>query len=497
MLKIKSQGLPLTAAIKIPVPITPPITNHVATAQYNFMQPILPGLVFDSSAVYKDWIVLICMPVLTCTNPTFIVWKTMLKVFWSFWSLSMLALIASPSAADGEDWPEFRGPTGQGISAERNLPVEWSDDARGTSKNIVWKTSIPGEGWSSPVLREGRIYLTIAVGKEDGANHGLKAICVEAAMGRILWTVEVFTPEDFVRIHTKNSHASPTPLVEGERLYVHFGHLGTACLDLTGKVLWRNNSLAYPPVHGSGCSPILADDALIFSCDGASDPFVVALDKNNGKVLWKVNRETDAKKTFSFCTPLLITVNGQKQAISPGSNVVCAYDPKTGREIWRVHYEGYSVVPRPVFGRGLIFISTGFDRPVVMAIRPDGNGDVTKTHVAWTNAKGAPNTPSMLLVRDELYLLSDAGIASCLDAKSGKTHWQERIGGNCSASPVLADGRIYFQNEEGLGVVIKAGREFQKLASNPLNERTLASYAVGDGAFFIRSEKHLYRIQRQ
>jgi outer membrane protein assembly factor BamB len=413
------------------------------------------------------------------------------------WTLLMAAFVLAESTAHGEDWPEFRGPTGQGISKGRDLPVEWSDGSNGASKNIDWKTPIAGEGWSSPVLRDGRIYLTTAAPQAGSAKRSLRVICLEAASGKNVWNVEAFAPDSSTPIHSKNSHASPTPLIEGDRLFVHFGHQGAACLDLTGKIVWRNNRLAYPPVHGGGGSPILAGDALVFSCDGASDPFVVALDKSNGKVLWKVNRESDAKKKFSFSTPLLITVKGQPQVISPGSNVVCAYDPQTGREIWRVRYEGYSVVPRPVFGHGLVYISTSFDRPTVMAIRPDGTGDVTATHVAWTNAKGAPNTPSLLLVGDELYMLSDAGIASCLDAKTGKAHWQERIGGNCSASPVYADGRIYFQNEEGLGVVIEAGKEFRKLAGNPLNERTLASYAVGDGALFIRSEKHLYRVQKR
>jgi outer membrane protein assembly factor BamB len=298
-----------------------------------------------------------------------------------------------------------------------------------------------------------------------------------------------------LRIHSKNSHASPTPLIADRRVYVHFGHQGTACLDLDGKVLWRSASLSYPPVHGSGGSPILAGDALVFSCDGASDPFVVALDKNTGNVLWKTARNTTAKKTFSFSTPLLITVNGRQQVISPGSGMVGAFDPKTGQEIWRVRYgEGYSVIPRPVFGQGLAFIATGFDQPMVMAIRPGGQGDVTETHVAWTLKKSAPNTPSLVLAGEKLYMVSDGGIASCVDAKTGRVHWQERIGGNYSASPIHAGGRIYFQNEEGTGVVVKASEEFQKLASNTLSERTLASYAVADEALFIRTDKHLYKV---
>jgi len=214
---------------------------------------------------------------------------------------------------------------------------------------------------------------------------------------------------------------------------------------------------------------------------------VAALNKNTGEVLWKFNRITDAKKKFSFSTPLL--VNGQ--VITVGSGAVFALDPKTGKELWHVPFtEAYSVVPRPVFGHGLIFISTGFDRPVVMAIRPAAN----KADVVWTLSRGAPNTPSLLLAGDELYMVSDAGIASCVDARTGKVHWQDRVGGNHSASPVYADGKIYLQSEEGKGVVLKAGKQFLKIAENSLDEQTLASYAVGDDALFIRTAEHLYCI---
>lgn len=401
-----------------------------------------------------------------------------------------LALLSAAASYAASDWPEFRGPTGQGLAATTRLPLEWS-----STRNVAWKQSIPGHGWSSPALKDGRVFLTSAVGGESGSTMSLHALCLDENSGKILWDIEVFGGAQATRIHTKNSHASPTPLVADGRVYVHFGHQGTACLDLDGKVIWRQTSLSYPPVHGSGGSPVLAGNALIFSCDGGSDPFVVALDKSTGKVLWKIKRDTAAKKTFSFSTPLLITVNGQPQVISAGSGVVCALDPKTGREIWRARYgEGYSVVPRPVFGHGLLFIATGFDAPTVIAVRPDGQGDVTDTHIAWTLKKGAPNTPSLLLVGEELYMVSDGGIASCVDAKTGRVHWQERIGGNYSASPIHAGGRIYFQNEEGTGVVVKAGKEFEKLASNALGERTLASYAVGDEALFIRADQHLYKV---
>lgn len=394
---------------------------------------------------------------------------------------------ATVSLTAAPDWPQFRGPDGDGHSLAKNLPITWD-----ATKNVAWKTEVPGKGWSSPALHQGRLYLTTAV--EAGADLSLRVLSHDAATGKELWNTEVIVSPP-VKHHAKNSQASPTPLVEGGRLYVHFGHYGTACLDLTGKILWKQTELKYSPVHGNGGSPILVGNALIFSADGSNDPSVIALDKATGKVLWKVKRETTAKRLFSFSTPTLITVNGQPQLITPGSGVVCALDPKTGAELWRCRYgEGYSVIPKPVYGHGLLFLSSGYDKPVLHAIRADGKGDVTDTHIAWKLEKGAPHTPSPLLVGNELYVVSDGGIASCLDAKSGQVHWSERVPGNYSASPLLADGKIYLQNETGTGVVLKPGKTFEKLAENSLGEKTLASYAVTDGALFIRSDKHLYRI---
>jgi outer membrane protein assembly factor BamB len=408
--------------------------------------------------------------------------------------LLLAALAATRSSASGESWPEFRGPTGQGLVPAGRLPIEWSP-----TKNVVWKQAIAGKGWSSPVLAEGRLYLTssIPVSGNAGTDQSLRALCLDAASGKILWQREVFRQNGAKApaIHVKNSHASPTPLLHGRHLYLHFGHQGTACLDLAGNVRWRNTSLAYAPVHGNGGSPIVVDDTLIFSCDGAENPFVVGLACGSGEVVWKTERRTNASRTFSFSTPLLIEVNGHKQVISPGSNLVAAYDPRTGQEIWRVRYEGYSLIPRPVFGHGLVFVSTGYNTPSLLAIRPDGKGDATDTHVAWMLRRGAPHTPSPLLVGEELYLVSDNGTATCLDARTGKVHWQERLRGAFSASPLGGDGKIYFQSEQGVGFVIRASRQFEQLARNDLNERTLASYAVLEGALFIRTEKHLYRIQ--
>lgn len=396
------------------------------------------------------------------------------------------------SAAETE-WPQFRGPTGQGISAAANLPVEWD-----ATTNVAWKVEMPGRGWSSPMVSRGRIYLTSAVSAEAGADPALHALCIDAADGRVIWNTEVFCPDASrsAAMHRKNSPASPTPIIAAERLFVHFGHMGTAALDLSGNVVWRQSELAYLPVHGAGGSPALVDGALVFSADGADDPFVAAIEAETGAIRWKTPRNSPARKQFSFSTPLAIDVSGAQQVISPGSGFVGAYDPRDGRELWRVGYgEGYSVVPRPVFAHGLLFVSSGFDQAVLHAIWPDGAaGDATATHIAWSHRKGVPHTPSMLVAGDELYFVSDAGIATCADARTGEVHWTERLGGDFSASPIVAEGRIYFQNELGVGSVVRASKAFEVLAKNDLGERTLASPAAIDGALVIRSERHLWKI---
>src|SRR5262245_13506217 len=324
-------------------------------------------------------------------------------------AISLTALAALVGASLAGDWPQFRGPTGQGLAKDEKIVTQWSDH-----KNVAWKKDIPGSGWSSPVLVGGKIYLTSAVPIKDSRDLSLRALCLDTKDGKVLWDNEVFrqNARRAPRIHTKNSHASPTPIVEGERLYVHFGHQGTACLTLSGKELWRNTDLSYSPVHGNGGSPALVDGLLVFSTDGANIRQVVALDAKSGKLKWKKDRSGEPDRNFSFSTPLVIDVGGKKQIISPASDMVAAYDPATGDEIWKATYTGYSVIPRPVYGHGMVFLSTGYDSPEFLAIDASGKGDVTKTHVKWRLDKGAPHTPSPLLVGDELYMVSDAGVAS-------------------------------------------------------------------------------------
>jgi outer membrane protein assembly factor BamB len=408
--------------------------------------------------------------------------------------LGTLTFFASFSAAAAaENWPEFRGPTGQGVSSERDVPVEWAED-----KNVGWKTEMPG-GWSSPIYWEGRLFLSAAVPFDGGQpnDQHLAALCLDAASGKVLWQKTLFEQrhEDVQGIHDKNSHASPTPLTDGRRLFVHFGPHGTACLTLDGEVTWTRRDLKYDPRHGGGNSPVLVNDLLFLNCDGHDTQFVVALDAETGEDRWRKHRPPlRGEKGFAFGTPLLIEVEGRKQIVSPAADRVVAYDPERGEELWRFEYDGYSIVPRPVFGHGLVYLSTSYDDPMFYALRPSGGKE---PEVAWSTKKGAPGTPSPLLVGDEIYFVDDRGIATCADANTGKAHWIERLGGNYSASPVFAGGHIYFQNEDGGTIVIDPGKEFQTVARNSLPGRTLASYAVADSSIFLRTDTHLYRLQQQ
>ncbi len=407
--------------------------------------------------------------------------------------LAVLCLVlGSAPMTSAEDWPQFRGPGGQGHASVKDIPLEWSE-----TNNLRWKVPVAGKGWSSPVVAGGRVWLTAAVeerrGNRPGGPVSLRAMAFDLESGREVVNVEVFRIGDPNVINFKNTHASPTPVVSGDRVFVHFGSEGTAALTATGEIIWKTR-FRYDSQHGSGGSPIVYRDMLIVACDGPDDAFVVALDVATGKQRWKARRRVPFDQAYS--TPLVIRVGDADQIVSVGAHRVAAYEPERGREIWHVNYPGgFSNVPRPVFGHGLVFITTGFNEPAVMAIRPDGRGNVTRTHVAWTIERGAPNTPSPILVDDLLYFVSDLGIATCVDAATGAVRWQQRLGGNYSASPVFAAGRIYFQNEEGQTTVIAPGAEFRRVATSDLDGATLASMAVLEGVVFLRTDTHLYRIQ--
>lgn len=388
-------------------------------------------------------------------------------------------------AAQTEGWPEFRGPTGQGHSTARDVPLEWSE-----SRNVLWKTQVQGRGWSSPVVERDRVWLTTAINARGGTS--LRALAFDVETGREVVNVEVFHLGDSDLLNFKNSHASPTPIVEGDRVYVHFGSGGTAALTTSGEIVWKTR-LSYQSQHGNGGSPALYKNLLIVSCDGSDQAFVVALDKATGKTRWKRARRYPFDQAYS--SPLVIRVGERDEVVSVGAYRAVAYDPDSGAEIWRVSYgDGFSNVPRPVYGHGLVYIATGFQEPSLLAVRADGAGDVTRTHVAWTTRRGVPYTPSPLLVGEELYIVNDLGIVSCLDAVTGTVHWQQRIGGNHSASPVFAAGRIYFLSEEGVTTVIAPGKTFQKLATNELDGSALASMAVFSSSILVRTQSHLYRL---
>lgn len=398
-------------------------------------------------------------------------------------------LATSSHAADRGEWLQFRGTQGDGVTQVLDLPVSWS-----ATENVKWRCELPGEGWSSPVVQDNRVYLSAAIEAGDGARE-LALLVADATSGKLIQRTNLFTePASSPKIHSKNSHASPTAILAGNRVYVHFGHQGTACVKMSGEVVWKNDKLKYPPVHGNGGSPVLVGNALIFSQDGAEQGKVIALNADTGDLLWETPRDAEATKKFSFCTPMVLQRAGQTQIILPGSNVVQALDATTGKEVWRVRYDGYSVIPKPIIAEGLIMICTGYDKPVLIAIKPDGQGDVTDSHVAWQIKAGVPHTPSLCTRDGLLFMVSDSGIASCVDAKTGKEVWKERIGGNFSASPLLSGDKLYLLNEEGDTTIIRASSTFEKLGKNSLGDRTLASMAVIDNDLLIRSKSGLWRI---
>lgn len=386
------------------------------------------------------------------------------------------------------DWPQFRGPNSDGHATGPATPLEWSD-----TKNVAWKISIPGLGWSSPVVADGRVFLTTAVPSGEGVS--LRVWAVDAETGNVIWDTEVRAVEKTPAIHSKNSHASPTPVVRDGAVFVHFGALGMARLTAAdGTLQWLCTDLEYPPMHGSGGSPILHDGKLVVACDGSSQPYVAAVDAETGKVAWKTPRSVSTSISHSFVTATVAMVDGKAQFMAPGPGHFAAYDVASGAEVWRVLAPGWSVVPQPVIGHGLVIYNHDYDNPELLAVKLGGAGDVTDTHVVWRIKRGAPSTPSPLLVGDELYYVSDSGIVSCVNAKTGETHWMERLGGNFSASPILANGRILLLNEAGLATWIQVGKEFAVLGKNELPGRTLATPAFSEGAMYVRTDESLYKF---
>ncbi len=393
-------------------------------------------------------------------------------------------------------WPQFRGPDGNGVSRATGLPITWSE-----TENVRWKTAIHGRAWSSPVVLGEQIWMTTAT--PDGKE--LFAVAVAKATGRIVFDLKLFDVAQPQFAHSFNTYASPTPVIEPGRVYVTFGSPGTAALDTaTGKVLWTRRDLECNHFRGAGSSPILFGDLLIMHFDGSDVQYVVALDKRTGRTVWKTNRSIDfqdlqpngkpkADGDFrkAFATPEVVMWQGKPVLISLGSQAAYGYDPSTGKELWRIEERAqYSSSVRPVSGNGLIFYTTGFNTGQVYAIRADGT-------VVWKAARGAPNKPSLLLADGLLFMVNDTGIVTCLDAATGAEVWRSRIPDSYSASPVYADGRIYFFSEDGRSTVIEAGRQFKVVGESSLDDGFMASAAIDGRALFLRTRTHLYRIENR
>ncbi len=402
----------------------------------------------------------------------------------------------SPASA-GENWTQFRGTSGDGHSDSTGLAVKWSEN-----ENIKWKTTIPGEGWSSPVAFGDQIWITTALQK--GAS--LRAICIDKNSGKIIRDIEVFHVSNPEKKHNFNSYASPTPVIEAGRIYICFGDNGSACIDTeTGKTIWESHELKIDHMNGPGSSPIVYKNLYLLCCDGIDLEYMAALDKNTGKLVWKTTRsvsfqgvEPDIRKAYN--TPIVIQDGGHEQVISIGAHRIYSYDVHTGKELWYCNHPGFSCVAQPVYADGMLYVSTGFGKPECWAIRTDGSGDVTKTHIAWKFKKGVPNRSTPLLVGEgsarRIYMVSDDGIARSLRAEDGETVWQGRMGTGFSASPLSADGHVYFFDEKGVSTVITPGETMQVVSENTLDDGIMGTPAIVGKAIFLRTKTHLYRIEK-
>ena len=406
----------------------------------------------------------------------------------------LLAIASLTVTLAAENWPGFRGPTRQGVSAEKGLPTRWS-----ATENIAWKTAIPGDGWSSPVVWEDRIFLTTAT--EGGTS--CHVLCLDRKSGKMLWDREVFQQE-VGKKRKKNSFATPTAVTDGKRVYAVFYDASIVALDFDGKVVWTKRDFDFYSEHGLGASPILHNDLLIMPFDGNSPenakvgwkiPWdaarILALDTATGKVRWSAKR---GLSRIGHVTPNVLETDGAPQLISAAGDAIQGHDLKTGERIWSAYSKGEGVVPAVVIGDGLVYAASGFEASTIRAVRPDGAGDVTKTHIVWEQTRSVPHMPSFVYSKPYLFTIDEKGIAMCLRENTGEVVWQERIGGDHSASPILTDGLIYFLSEEGETTIIRAAGEFEVVAKNSIGEFCQASLAASQGQLFLRSQSHLYAI---
>ncbi len=430
------------------------------------------------------------------------------------------SLIGSATVTADNDWPQFRGPAAIGVAPEKsNPPTQWD-----LEQDLAWVTDIPGVGWSSPVFSDGVIWLTSAITREatpeelearrqrsdaDAAvtvlktaagSVELRAICVDLESGQLLHDLSLKTVDEPELINPMNSYASPTPAMADGKVICHFGSNGTWCLDAkSGEILWQTGFVVNHSV-GAGSSPIVFEGTVMLVCDGTDDQFVVGVDLTNGKQIWRTDRppmrNADGERQKAYCTPLLIEVEGKTQAVIPTAQWIVAYDPTNGKEIWRAdHGSGFSVTPMAAYQSGLVIFSTGFMKPQFVAVDPRGTGDVTETHLKW-RARNAPSMASVIVDGGRLYSILDKGVLICLDAESGEELERKRIGGNYSASPLLAAGNLYLGSREGLMTIVHCSAGLETVATHQFDSSLMASPAVIGDDLIIRSEKKLYRIRQ-
>ncbi|MFT5468493.1 MAG: outer membrane protein assembly factor BamB [Verrucomicrobiales bacterium] len=420
------------------------------------------------------------------------------------------------SALSAQDWPQFRGPNQDGTSNAKNTPVHWSE-----TENVAWKTELPGRGWSSPVIGDGKIWLTTAIEqapteaerqqllagisakkqeqRQVAARIQLAALCIDLESGALERTIQLAEVSGPDSIHTLNSYASPTPTLADGLLFCDFGTFATVALDVTtGNVRWTRK---LPIVHnvGPGSSPIVVGNLLILVRDGVDMQYVTALDTKSGETVWKTPRPpmraANGAQKKAYSTPLLIEHDGREQLVIPTSQWIVSYEPSTGKELWRAdHGSGFSLVPRAVHENGVIYACTGFGKPQLWAVRVDGSGDVTESHVLWKETKRIPAKPSPLVANGRVYVVEDGGVASCFDGLTGKEIWSDRLGGNYSASPILVADKIYIPSQEGKVAIFDAGDQFRLVAENQIDGEIMASLAPIDGGLILRSKTALYRI---
>ncbi len=419
--------------------------------------------------------------------------------------LTILLLLVQASWTQAQ-WPQFRGPWGNGLAAAPGtaplgLPIHWSE-----KENIRWKTPVPHRGWSTPVVMDAQVWLTTAT--PDG--HDFFVVCVDADTGRIRLQEKLFHADHPEPLgNPLNCYASPSPVVEPGRVYVHFGSYGTAAMDTkTGQTLWKRSDLPCRHYRGPGSSLLLFQNLLVLTMDGVDVQYLVALDKETGRTAWKTDRtaewddlgddgkpkdEGDLRKAYS--TPLLVTAGGQTQMLSVGAKALYSYDPTSGRELWKIATPAFSGAASPVYGGGIAYMITGFGRTELLAIRLDGQADVTDANIVWRTSRMVPQTPSPVLVDDLLFMINDAGVLTCLEATSGKQIWRERLEGDFAASLLYADGHVYCFSREGVTTVLKAARNYEVLATNALDSGFMASPAVIGKTLFLRTKESLYRIE--